>query len=106
MIGVKDRVETIIRDWLNTELHNPDAIPGLMVSGIAEEINKHRWDIHSRVEEEYKQEDIDSIEESMGIKLTSKEREKVLRQYDRVDDQVLDTLGIIIEDVISERDRK
>ena len=106
MIGVKDRVETIIRDWLNTEFNNPDAIPGLMVSGLAEEINKHRWDIYSRVDEEYKLEDIEAIEESMGVILTDEEKNIVLHRYNKTDDQALEILGIIIGDIISERDRK
>lgn len=103
---MKDRIETIIRDWLNTEFKNPDALPGLVISGLAEEINKHRWEIHSNVQEEYDMEDIDTMAESNEVKLTEDERLRALHRYRKLEDSNLDTLSYIIDEIVNERGKK
>ena len=103
---MKDRLETIIRDWLNTEFKNPDALPGLVISGLAEEINNHRWEIHSNVQEEYDMEDIDTMAESNEVKLTEDERLRALHRYRKLEDSNLDTLSYIIDEIVNERGKK
>lgn len=100
---MKDRLETIIRDWLNTEFHNPNALPGLVISGLAQEIDKHRWEIFNQVNKEYHLEDIDSICESNGITLTADERSVVLYRYENLEDSNLDELSYIIDEVVASR---
>lgn len=103
---MKDRIETIIRDWSNTEFKNPDALPGLVISGLAEEINNHRWEIHSNVQEEYDMEDIDTMAESNEVKLTEDERLRALHRYRKLEDSNLDTLSYIIDEIVNERGKK
>lgn len=100
---MKDRIETIIRDWLNTTFGNPDAIPSLMVKGLAEEINNHRWEIHTAVQEEYDLEDIDYVAENNEIELTPEERQTALYRYKKMEDPNLDTLSYIINEIATER---
>lgn len=101
---MKDRLETIIRDWLNIEFKNPDAIPGLLISGIAEEINKHRWEIHSRVDEEYRLEDIEAVEISNKVNLTEEEKKLALDRYRDLEESHMDELSWIINEIINERE--
>lgn len=103
---MKDRIETIIRDWLNTEFHNPDALPGLVLSGLAEEINKHRWEIFNFVQEEYDIEDMISIAEDKEIELTEEEKREILHRYKKIEDSNLDVLSFIIDEVTSERNKQ
>ena len=103
---MKDRLETIIRDWLNTEFHNPEAIPGLMISGLAEEINKHRWEIHSRVDDEYRMEDIDTVAEANNVELTDNEKKIALDRYRDLEDSNIDELSYIIDEIVMDRGGK
>ena len=100
---MKDRLETIIRDWLNTEFHNPNALPGLLISGLAQEIDRHRGEIFSHVNTEYHLEDIDSRCESNDTTLTADERSMVLHRYEKLEDSNLDELSYIIDEVVAER---
>lgn len=103
---MKDRLETIIRDWLNTEFDNPEAIPGLMISGLAEEINKHRWEIHSRVDDEYRMEDIDTVAEANNVELTENEKKIALDRYRNLEDSNMDELSYIIDEIAMNRGEK
>ncbi len=101
-----DRLETIIRDWLNTEFKNPDAMPGPMIKGLAEELNKHRWEIYEHVKTEYDLEDIQMIAESNAVELTKDEESLALHRYQNLEDQNLDALSYIIDEIINERKDK
>lgn len=102
---MQDRIETIIRDWLNIKFGNPDALPNLVLKGLAEEIYKHRWEIHRSVQEEYDMEDIDLTAENMAVELTEDERLRVLHRYKKIEDSNLETLSYIVEEVIDEREK-
>ncbi len=100
---MEKRIEQIITEYLGKELGNRDAIPNLLVKGIADEINKHRWEIYNMVQREYDMEDIMSIAEDKNVMLTDEEVSTVLHRYGKIDDSNLDSLDYIIEDVINER---
>lgn len=100
---MEERIERIITRYLGKELGNSDAIPNLLVKGIADEINKHRWEIYSGVQREYDMEDIKYIAENKNVKLTDEEVSTVLHRYGKIEDSNLESLDYIIEDVIDER---
>lgn len=97
-------LEKIIRSYFKEEFGNEDALPNLVLKGLAEEINKHRWDIHAAVQEEYDLEDIDYVAENNGIKLTPEERQTALHRYRKLEDSNLDTLAYIIDEIETERE--
>lgn len=103
---MEDRIATIIRDWLNEKFGNPDALPNLVLKGLAEEINKHRWEIHTYVQAEYDMEDIETIADDMDIELTDDEKARVLHRYKKLEDSNLDTLEYIIEEIKNEREEQ
>ena len=98
-----DRIATIIRDWMNKEFNNPDALPSLAVKSLAEEINNHRWEIYQEVREEYAWDDVDTMCENKGEELTEEEKREVIRRFRNVEDSGLDTYSCLIDDVIRER---
>lgn len=99
----KDIIETRIRDWLNTEFHNPDALPGLVISGLAEEIYKYRWEIYEDVQDEYDTEDVESIEEEKNIKLTKDQKRRAIWRWRKERDTSLDILYDIIDEISQEK---
>ena len=102
---MKDRIETIIRDWLNKEFKNPSAIPGPMLKGLAEEIDKHRWEIYSYTKDEYDLEDIEMVADNKKIELSKDEQEIALNRYKRVQEyeSSLDMLDEIVDKIIESR---
>lgn len=98
----KDRIETIIRDWLNEQFHNPDALPGIVISGLAEELYKHRYEIYEDVQEEYDTEDVEDIEEEKNIKLTEDQKRRAIWRWRREKETPLDILYDIVEDISQE----
>lgn len=105
---MEDRLETIIRDWLNTEFKNPDAIPRLMVKGLAKEINNHRWEVYESVRDEYDLEDISMVAEHNDIELTKEEEDYALNRYRKAQEyeSSIDALDEIINDIIKMRKEK
>lgn len=105
---MKDRIETIIRDWLNTTFGNPDAIPNLMVKGLAEEIDKHRFEIHNYVKDEYDLEDVQAAADNNNVTLTKDEESLALHRYNKAQeyDSALDYLDEIISEIIDAREEK
>ena len=103
---MKERIEHIIKEYLSKEYGREDVIPGLMLSGIADEIDKHRWEFHAIVQEEYDMEDIDSIAEENKYKLTKEEKERILHRFKKIEDSNLDQLSYIIDEVVQEREDK
>ena len=100
---MEERIGQIITEWLKKEFNNEKAFPKLVVSGLAGEINKHRWEIYNMVQREYDMEDIMSIAEDKNVMLTDEEVSTVLHRYGKIDDSNLDSLDYIIEDVINDR---
>lgn len=102
---MEDRIKEIILEYLEKEYGNKNAIPGLLVSGIASVIYNHRWEIYSYTKQEYDLEDIDIIEDNMGVNLTKDERNKILHYYQNSEYQDMDTLRDIVEEVVEEREK-
>ena len=103
---MKDRIETIIRDWLNKEFKNPSAIPGPMLKGLAEEIDKHRWEIYRFVKDENDLEDIVMVATDKEIELTDEEAEIVLHKYQDSEYQDVDTITYLIDRIIEMREEQ
>lgn len=102
---MEERIEQIITEWLKKEFNNERAFPKVVVSGLANEINKHRWEIHNRVQREYDMDDIRSIAEDKNVNLTDEEISTVLHRYGKIENSNLESLDYIIEDVINDRKR-
>lgn len=100
---MKDRIETIIRDWLNKEFKNPSAIPGPMLKGLAEEIDRHKWEIYKFIKDEYDLEDIETVATDKEIELTDKEAEIVLHKYQDSEYQDVDTISYLVDRIIEMR---
>lgn len=103
---MKDRIETIIRDWLNVKFNNPNAIPSLMLKGIAEEICKHAWEIHRMMQDEYDLEDIEMTAKSYDIELSEEEKQEVLHRYQKMESSTLDDISFTIDYVVGNRKNK
>lgn len=100
---MEDRLKTIIRDWLSETFGNPDALPTPVLNGLAEEIEKHRWEIFSFTKDEYDLEDIERAAIDRGIELTDEEAEIVLRKYQDSDYQDVDTIDYFLDRIIEMR---
>lgn len=102
---MKDKIETIIRDWLNKEFKNPNAIPGPMLKGLAEEIYKHRWEIYESVRDEYDLEDINKVAFFNDIELTGDERDTAFYRYRKAQqyESSINALDEIIRNIMAER---
>lgn len=103
---MKDRIEEIIKDYLVEQFGNEDVIPKLMLSGIAEKLDAHRWEFHSLVQEEYDMEDIENVADENGYKLTENEKNHILHRYKKLEDSNIDLLYDIVEEVVKEREEK
>ena len=103
---MKDRIETIIRDWLVKEFGNGDALPKPVLSGLADELNNHRWEFHSLVQEEYDMEDIENVAAANEYELTDREKDRILHRYKKLEDGNLDLLYDIVDEVVKEREEK
>lgn len=102
---MEERIEQIINGWLKKEFNNEKAFPKVVVSGLASEINKHRWEIYNNVQREYDMDDIRYIAEDKNVMLTDEEVSTVLHRYGKVENSNLEILDYIIEDVINEREK-
>lgn len=107
-IKMQDRIETIIRDWLNKEFKNSNAIPGPMLKGLAEEIDKHRWEIYENARDEYDFEDIDIVADNNGVELTEDERTDAFYRYRKVQqyESSINELDEIVKYIIEKRKEK
>ena len=94
---MEDRIKTIIRDWLNKTFGNPDALPTPVLNGLAEEIDKHRWEIYRYQKDEYDMDDIDAVALDYDIKLTDEEREIILHKYQDCEYQDMDTIKDLLD---------
>lgn len=103
---MKDRIETIIKDYLVKEYGNENALPKPVLNGLVDTIYDHSSEIHSMVQEEYDLEDIDMMAESHEVELTDEERSLILHRYKNLEDGNLDTLSYIIDEVVEDREEK
>lgn len=105
---MKDRIETIIRDWLNRDFKNPNAIPTPMLKALAEEIDKHRWEIYSYTKDEYDLEDIEMVADNKEVELSKDEQNIALGRYKKAQeyDSSLDMLDEIVDKIIESRKEK
>lgn len=97
---MEDRIKTIIRDWLNNTFGNPDALPTPVLNGLAEEIDKHRWEIYKYQKDEYDMDDIDAVALDYNIELTDNEREMILHKYQDCEYQDLETVKDLLDTYI------
>lgn len=103
---MKDRIETIIKDYLVKQFGNEDALPKMVLSGLAEELNEHRWEFHTIVQEEYDMEDIEDVAAANEYELTKEEKERILHRYKKLENGNLDLLYDIVDEVVNEREEK
>lgn len=102
---MQDRIKTIIRDWLNETFGNPQALPGPVLDGLADVIDRHSWEIYRHVMDQNDLEDIEYVTEDMGVELTAKEKSIALHKYQDIEDTRLDSLRCIIDYILEDRER-
>ena len=103
---MQDRLKTIIRDWLNETFGNPDALPGPVLDGLAEEIDKHSWEIYRHVVDQNDMEDIEYVAEENNIELTKEQKDIILHKYQDAEDNRLESLEYIIDYVVEEEKKR
>lgn len=103
---MEDRVKEIIVNWLRNEFKNEEALPDIVVSGLADEIDRHSAELHRIIQREYDKEDLEYILEGMEVELTDSEKEKVLDAYENREDNALDYLRDIVDYVIRRKKLK
>lgn len=103
---MKDRIEEIIKKYLVNQFGNEDALPKMVLSGLAEELNEHRWEFHTLVQEEYDMEDIEDVAAANEYELTKEEKERILHRYKKLEDGNIDLLYDIVDEVYNEREEK
>lgn len=101
---MQDRIETIIKQWMEREFKNEQALPDVVVKSLAEELNAHRYEIHSHVQQEYHMEDIEDAAAAGDVVLTQYEKDLILHRYEKLEDGNLDLLYDIIDEVVDARD--
>lgn len=95
----------IIKNWLEEKFKNPEAMPELMINGLAKEFDEHKWEIYNMVQIEYLNQDIDFIVNNMGETITDNEREYIIHRYSKIEDTNMEELSCIVDDVIEDRKR-
>lgn len=105
---MQDRIERMIKDYLEREFKNRNAIPGLIIKGISEEIDRHRWEIYESVRDEYDFEDIDRVADSNDVQLTGDERTDVFYRYRTIQqyESSIRELDEIVKYIIEKRKEK
>lgn len=80
-------------------------MPKLMVKSLAEEINKHRWEIFEHVKDEYDLEDVRMVAEENDVKLTQKEEDHAMHRYRKAQEYepLTDVLYEIIQEIVEDR---
>lgn len=97
---MEEKLRTIIYNWVDKNFGTQEAEdPSWSIEELAKEIAKHKWEIHSMVQEEYDLEDIDEEAKRMGVKLSKDEREWVYHRYKKLEDSNLENLYYIIEEL-------
>lgn len=102
---MQDRIEEIILNHLENVYHNRDALPSLVVKGLAEEIENHRWEIFDYTRKENMMEDIVGVSEELEVELTDEETEYVFNTFWNSDYQDMDSLRDLISNVVYEREK-
>lgn len=103
---MKDRLETIIKEYLKKEYGNENVFPKPVLEGLAEAINEKRWEIYSAVDEEYDLEDIETIAEEREYELTQDEKSLILHRYKKLGDTDIELLYDIVDEVVDKRKEK
>jgi len=103
---MKDRYERIIKDYLVETFGNDKAFPKPVLEGLADALEKHRWEIFNATKQECLMEDIIGIEEDREVELTDDELAIVMRKFEKYDTGNGDLLWDIISDVLSDRERE
>ena len=103
---MEDRVKEIIVNWFKNEFKNEEALPDIVISGLAYEISKHSTELHRIVQREYDKEDLEYVLEGMEVELTDSEKEQILDSYEDREDDALDYMRDIIDYVVRRKKLK
>lgn len=96
----KDKIAKIIKEWVRENFGTQEMEdPCYNIEELSKEIAKHRYEIHSIVQEEYDLEDINSEAKRMGVKLSEDDKLWVLHRYKKLEDSNLESLYYIIEEI-------
>jgi len=87
---------------------NPDALPKPVLEGLAEEIDKHGYEIYENVRDEYDYDDIDMVTGYRDIELTEDERKEAFSKYRKAQEyeSSIDSLYEIINDIVNKREKE
>lgn len=104
---VKEEIEQVIRKYLAETFKNEDALPNVIIEGLAEAIAKDRFVIYGLVDEEYNYEDIDMVASDRRVELSDKEKGDAYWRYKKVrdNDDSIQYLYDIIDEIVERRER-
>lgn len=105
---MKDRIIDIIRGYMSKTFGNPDALPGPVVEGLAEEIDNHGHEIYESIRDEYDYDDIDMVAGFEEVELTEDERKEAFSRYRKAKEyeSSIDSLSEIINDIADKREKE
>ena len=100
---LEQEIKNILTDYFKQEFGNENALPNLVLSGIAHELAKNGWKLYRIVQKQYDYEDIDDMAGIKDIELTKEEREEIYENYSNSEYKDSDTLFYLLEDLIEDR---
>lgn len=105
---MKDRIITIIRDYMNKTFGNPGALPSPVIEGLAEEIDNHGHEIYESIRDEYDYDDIYMVEDFEDVKLTEDERKEAFYRYRKAKEyeSSIECLSEIINYIVNKREKE
>ena len=93
---MEDKIKEIIVNWFKNEFKNAEALPDIVISGLAHEISKHSTELYRIVQREYDKEDLEYMLEDVEVELTDSEKEQILDSYEDREDNSLEYMRDIL----------
>lgn len=80
---MEDKIYKWIYDWVAENFGESEADdPSWDIHALAEELDKHRFEIYCDVEHEKLEEDCEAVAEEMGVELTDKQKSAIIDAFE------------------------
>lgn len=77
-----EQFRTIIYNWVKQNFGESEAEdPSWSIEALAEELDKHKYDIYREVERQYLMDDCETVAEDMEVELTDEEKQVVVDEF-------------------------
>lgn len=102
---VKEEIERVIRKYLAETFKDKDALPNVMIEGLAEAIASDRWNIYALVDQECIYMDIDMVASDKEVELSNEEKGVACHRYRKIrdNDDSIQYLYDIIDEIVEGR---